>query len=84
MNKISLVCQEGPIRVDKFIANSIDKSRAEVKKYFDESGVFVNGKIAKTSLNINEGDSVEFEIPEVVEAKIEIACANICLVYTSY
>ncbi len=81
MNKIILICQEGPIRVDKFVAVSMEKSRSEVQKYFDESGVYVNGKLAKSSLNINSGDKVEFDVPEVQEAKIEKQNIQLDVVY---
>lgn len=81
MNKVTLICQDGPIRVDKFIAISMDKSRSEVQNYFDESEVYVNGKIAKSSLNINTGDTVEFDVPHVVEAKIEKQNIQLDIVY---
>ncbi len=81
MNKIVLICQEGPIRVDKFIAVNMDKSRSEVQKYFEESEVLVNGKVAKSSLNINSGDTVEFEVPDAVEAKIEKQNIELDVVY---
>ena len=81
MNKIVLICQDGPIRVDKFIAVNMDKSRSEVQKYFEESEVLVNGKVAKSSLNINSGDTVEFEVPDAVEAKIEKQNIELDVVY---
>jgi 23S rRNA pseudouridine1911/1915/1917 synthase len=81
MNKIVLICQEGPIRVDKFIAVNMDKSRSEVQKYFEESEVLVNGKVVKGSLNINSGDTVEFEVSDAVEAKIEKQNIELDVVY---
>ena len=71
MNKINLICQEGPQRVDKFISTATNKSRGEVQKYFSESTVLVNGKIVKPSQTVNVGDEIEFETLEVVEATIE-------------
>lgn len=71
MNKISLTCNVDKVRVDKFIAESMDKSRGEVQKYFELESVFVNAKLAKPSLLLKNGDLVEFEIPEVTVSQIE-------------
>ena len=81
MNKISLICQEGPQRVDKFISTTINKSRGEVQKYFTESRVFVNGKTSKPSQCVNEGDVIEFEALEVVESTIEKQNIPLDIVY---
>ena len=79
MNKINLICQEGPQRVDKFISTATNKSRGEVQKYFSESTVLVNGKIVKPSQTVNVGDEIEFETLEVVEATIEKQnCSTVC------
>ena len=71
MNKILLTCNVDKVRVDKFIAESMDKSRGEVQKYFELQSVFVNAKLAKPSLSLKNGDLVEFEIPEVTVSQIE-------------
>ena len=71
MNKIVLTCNVDKVRVDKFIAESMDKSRGEVQKYFELQSVFVNAKLAKPSLSLKNGDLVEFEIPEVTVSQIE-------------
>lgn len=71
MNKISIVCEDGPQRVDKFIASNTNKSRGEVQKYFTESTVLINGKVAKPSQSVKSGDLVEFETIEIVESTIE-------------
>ena len=71
MNKILLTCNVDKVRVDKFIAESMDKSRGEVQKYFELQSVFVNAKVAKPSLSLKNGDLVEFEIPEVTVSQIE-------------
>ena len=81
MNKISIICEDGPQRVDKFIATSTNKSRGEVQKYFVESTVFINGKIAKPSQNVKNGDLVEFEVLEVVESTIEKQNIPLDIVY---
>ena len=78
---IQLICDNGPIRVDKFIAEKLTKSRAEVQKYFENSKVYVNKKIAKASLNINIDDIVEFEMLEVTVSNIEKQDIKLDVVY---
>ena len=81
MNKIVLTCNVDKVRVDKFIAESMDKSRGEVQKYFELQSVFVNAKLAKPSLSLKNGDLVEFEIPEVTVSQIEKQNIPLDIVY---
>jgi len=81
MNKISIVCEDGPQRVDKFIASNTNKSRGEVQKYFTESTVLINGKVAKPSQSVKSGDLVEFETLEIVESTIEKQNIPLDIVY---
>lgn len=81
MNKIVLTCNVDKVRVDKFIAESMDKSRGEVQKYFELQSVFVNDKLAKPSLSLKNGDLVEFEIPEVTVSQIEKQNIPLDIVY---
>ena len=62
MLKIQLVVEEleEELRVDKYIANNYDEvSRSELKYYFDEEKIFVNGKLAKPSLKVINGDIID-------------------------
>ena len=81
MNKISIVCEDGPQRVDKFIASNTNKSRGEVQKYFTESTVLINGKVAKPSQSVKSGDLVEFETLEIAESTIEKQNIPLDIVY---
>lgn len=81
MNKIVLTCNVDKVRVDKFIAESMDKSRGEVQKYFELQSVFVNAKLAKPSLSLKNGDLVEFEIPEATVSQIEKQNIPLDIVY---
>lgn len=61
-------------RCDVYIAqNSEDLTRSFLKKLFDDEKVFVNGKTAKSSLKLKEGDEIEITLPPVktLEAKAE-------------
>lgn len=61
MLKIELIVEEllEELRVDKYIAASYDEvSRSELKYYFDEEKILVNGKLAKPSLKVFNGDII--------------------------
>ena len=61
MLKIELIVEEllEELRVDKYIAASYDEvSRNELKYYFDEEKILVNGKLAKPSLKVFNGDTI--------------------------
>ena len=61
MLKIELIVEEllEELRVDKYIANNYDEvSRSELKYYFDEDKILVNGKIAKPSLKVFNKDVI--------------------------
>ena len=61
MLKIELIVQDlfEELRVDKYIAANYDEvSRSELKYYFDEEKILVNGKLAKPSLKVFNGDVI--------------------------
>ena len=61
MLKIELIVEEllEELRVDKYIAANYDEvSRSELKYYFDEEKILVNGKLAKPSLKVFNGDII--------------------------
>ena len=61
MLKIELIVEElfEELRVDKYIAANYDEvSRSELKYYFDEEKILVNGKLAKPSLKVFNGDTI--------------------------
>lgn len=61
MLKIELIVQDlfEELRVDKYIAANYDEvSRSELKYYFDEEKILVNGKLAKPSLKVFNGDII--------------------------
>lgn len=70
---IKLTACEGA-RCDVYIAqNSEDLTRSFLKKLFDDEKILVNGKTAKSSLRLKEGDEIEIHLPPVktLEAKAE-------------
>ena len=61
MLKIELIVEDlfEELRVDKYIAANYDEvSRSELKYYFVEEKILVNGKLAKPSLKVFNGDII--------------------------
>ena len=62
---------EKGLRLDSFISGRReDLSRSYIQKIIKSGGVSVNGKAAKASWKMEEGDAVSFEIPEACEPEI--------------
>lgn len=50
---------ESLLRVDKYLVSALPLvSRSELKKYFDEEKILVNGKIVKPSFKVDNGDII--------------------------
>ncbi len=65
MEKIKLTACSNA-RCDVYIAENCEGiTRSFTKKLFEENRVFVNGKAARASLKIKEGDEIVFEMPEI-------------------
>lgn len=62
------------LRLDSFLSGCCKNlSRSYIQKLIKSGEVFVNGKAAKASLKMEEGDSVSLEIPE---ASARISAVN--------
>ncbi len=60
------------IRIDKFLANAIeDVTRSELKNYFTDGLITVNGKKVKASYTLAENDLINIEPREVVTLDVE-------------
>ncbi len=46
------------VRIDLFLTNNLGKSRSQIKKCFESSNVFVNGKVIKAGYILQENDKV--------------------------
>ena len=64
MEKIELTVEalENPVRADRYIAEHTDITRSRLK---GECTLLINGKEAKLSKNVSEGDVISLEIAEV-------------------
>lgn len=69
---------EESIRIDKYLPTYYeDMTRSELKKYFDENKIKVNGKLVKPSYKVENGDLIEIEelddvISSVIPEKIDL------------
>ncbi len=54
---------EAGIRLDAFLAEKMDRSRASVQKLIEAENVWVNGSFVAKNARLREGDSVEVELP---------------------
>lgn len=71
MNKYIADLEHSNMRLDKFLSSVLsDFSRTHISKVIDENGVRVNGKEAKASLKLKEGDVIELTLPEVKELEV--------------
>lgn len=66
------------LRIDKYLPTCYeDMTRSELKKYFDEGKIKVNGKLVKPSYKVEDGDLIEIEelddvISTVIPEKIDL------------
>ena len=59
-------------RIDKYLASTIeDVTRSELKNYFTDGLITVNGKVVKPSYTLSEGDLINIEPREVISLDIE-------------
>ena len=82
MNKIIVSSEYVNQRLDKFLSISFSIfSRSHIAKLIDEGHCLVNGKAAKSSLKLKEGDIVELDIPEAKPLEITKEDIDLDIVY---
>ena len=65
------------IRLDRYLADHSDLSRTRIQELCSSGNIRVNGKTAKSSLKISDGDLIEADIPD--DEPIDILPENIPL-----
>lgn len=69
-------------RLDKILVSFMpDKSRSYIAKIIDEGNCFVNGNIAKASLKLKAGDTIEIDIPENKPLEVKAEDIPLDIVY---
>lgn len=78
--KVTLL--ENGYRLDKALALFVpDQSRTYLSKLIDDGNCYVNGKQAKSSLKVKEGDEISLDIPEAQELNIKKEDIPLDIVY---
>ena len=78
---MKIVSDKNGIRLDAYLAEKLELSRAFVKKMFDENKLLVNNKEPKASLKVKEGDIIEYELPEIKELSAKAQDIPLEIVY---
>ena len=70
------------MRLDKILVSFMpDKSRSYIAKIIDEGNCFVNGNIAKASLKLKAGDTIEIDVPENKPLEVKAEDIPLDIVY---
>ena len=62
-----IIAKHGGERIDKFLAQKLDKSRSLVQKLIKDELVLVNGKVVKTNYSVVDGDEIDVKQLDVVD-----------------
>lgn len=84
MNNFRIVVDEDleGLRIDKYISVVNEElSRSFIQKIISENGVLVNGRTVKQSFRVNEGDSIEYSIPDNIIPDIVPEDIDLDIVY---
>lgn len=63
----TIIVEHGGERIDKFLAQKLDKSRSLVQKLIKDELVLVNGEVVKTNCSVVDGDEIEVKQLDVVD-----------------
>ncbi|MBR2404238.1 MAG: RluA family pseudouridine synthase [Clostridia bacterium] len=80
MENITLICEEGGIRIDKYI-NIDGITRAMVQKLIENGSITVNGNPTKNNYKLKAGDRIEIVNEEPKDANIEAEDIALDIVY---
>ena len=62
-----IIAEHGGERIDKFLAQKLDKSRSLVQKLIKDELVLVNGEVVKTNYSVADGDEIDVKQLDVVD-----------------
>ncbi len=82
MNKYIVTAEYNGVRLDKYLSSILTElSRTHIQKIIDDGKVTINGKAAKGSIKIKEGDEIAISIPEVKELEVNKEDIPLDIVY---
>ena len=62
-----IIAKHGGERIDKFLAQKLDKSRSLVQKLIKDELVLVNGEVVKTNYSVVDGDEIDVKQLDIVD-----------------
>lgn len=63
----TIIVEHGGERIDKFLAQQLDKSRSLIQKLIKDELVLVNGEVVKTNYSVADGDEIDVKQLDVVD-----------------
>jgi len=69
------------IRIDSYLKDELNISRAQVQKMIDQGLVFVNEKLAKANFKLSNGDVIKYELLEAKQIDLTPTNLNIDIVF---
>lgn len=76
-----LIVQEDVQRLDKYISEKEDLSRVTVQRLIDEGNILVNGKSTKPSYQVQIGDRINIQIPEIKDTQLKAQEIPLDIIY---
>lgn len=68
-------------RIDKYVADNTEMTRATIQRMIENENILVNGKKVKVSYKVQEGDVIEITPEEIKESKLEAEDIPLDIVY---
>lgn len=62
-----IIVEHGGERIDKFLAQKLDKSRSLIQKLIKDELVLVNGEVVKTNYSVADGDEIDVKQLDIVD-----------------
>ncbi|MBO4353856.1 MAG: RluA family pseudouridine synthase [Clostridia bacterium] len=78
---IKATSEDNGKRIDVFISENSDMSRARIQKMLDDGLVSVGGKAVRKNYKLKEGDEASFDVPSPVPSKAEAEDIPLDIIY---
>lgn len=66
MEELYFIAESHSGRIDKYLSDKLpDMSRSHIQKLIKDGNVLVNQKVVKANYKLNEGDTIDIQIPEL-------------------
>jgi len=76
-----LIVEEGAKRLDKYIAEKEELSRATIQRLIEEENILVNGKATKASYQVQLADKISIQIPDVKTTDLKAQDLPLDIIY---